>query len=182
MSWGAEQLFHRGSLHDPTGVHHRHPVHQSSHQGQVVGDPEDGHPQFVLELPHQAHDLGLHRNVQRGGGLVRHQDRGPGCQGHGDHDPLALPTGELVGVIPHPSCGVGNPHPGQKPHRFGSGLGAPEPRVFLQDLGDLPAHREYRVQRGHGVLKDHGDFPPPDPAPPRRIQPENVAAPEPDLP
>ena len=40
----------------------------------------------------------LHRDVQRGGGLVEHDDVRVRRQGSGNGDPLALTAGELVGI------------------------------------------------------------------------------------
>ena len=53
-------------------------------------------------------DLRLHRDVERGGRLVGHQDLGLGGERDGDHHPLAHAAAELVGIGVEPGRGVGN--------------------------------------------------------------------------
>ncbi len=55
-------------------------------------------PQLVDEVE----DLGLDRDVQRGGRLVGDEQLGLADQGHGDHDALAQSPGEFEGVLVDP--------------------------------------------------------------------------------
>ncbi len=62
-----------------------------------------------------------------------------------------------MGIVVHPGPGVRDAHPLQH-------LDGPRPGVLLAgalvlavDLGDLPADRVIRRQRGQRVLEDHGD-------------------------
>ena len=51
--------------------------------------------QELLQLLHQLEDLRLDRDVERGRGLVGNEQVRPQRQCDGDHDALALPTGQL---------------------------------------------------------------------------------------
>ena len=68
----------------------------------VVGDQQRGHAQPVLEVVEQGQDLGLDRDVERGGRLVGDQHPRLAGQRDRDHHPLAQPAGELVRVILQP--------------------------------------------------------------------------------
>ena len=104
-------------------------------------------------------DLGLHGDVEGGGGLVGDDDLGVVGDGHGDHRPLAHAAGELVRVGARPAlrrCGM--------PTRSSSST-ARSHACFLETslmgehrLGQLPADGVDRVQRRHRVLEDHGDL------------------------
>ena len=67
-----------------------------------MGDEHDGHPVLLLELAHQLEDLGLGGDVERGGGLVRDQERRLAGEGHRDHGPLAQASAQLIGELIHP--------------------------------------------------------------------------------
>ena len=62
-----------------------------------MGNQDVGQIARPLQLGQQVEDLRLHRDVQRGGGLVEHDDVRVRRQGSGNSDPLALAAGELVG-------------------------------------------------------------------------------------
>ena len=66
------------------------------HHRKVVRDEQIGQPQPVLQLQQQVDDLRLHRNVERGDRLVRHDQRRVQRQRAGDADALALPAGKRV--------------------------------------------------------------------------------------
>ncbi len=72
-------VVHRGGLHDPARVHHRDLVGDVGDHPEVVGDQDQAHVELALQLREQVHHLGLHGDVQRGGGLVGDdQRRAPG--------------------------------------------------------------------------------------------------------
>ena len=55
-------------------------------------------PELLLQVVEQVDDARLNGDVEGGDGLVEDQQLGLEDQGPGDADPLALATGELVGV------------------------------------------------------------------------------------
>jgi hypothetical protein len=46
----------------------------------------------------------------------------------------------------------------QRAQRLRTGCSGVQAQVQAHRLGDLLAHRQHRVQAGHGFLKDHGDL------------------------
>ena len=56
-------------LDNIAGIHDDQLFGQSSDDPQVVGDPNDGHADIVLEPIHQVNDLSLDGDVQGSGGL-----------------------------------------------------------------------------------------------------------------
>ena len=56
-------------------------------------------PRCCLQLLQQIHDLRLHRDVERGGGLVGEQEHGVQRERHRDHGALAHTAGELVWIL-----------------------------------------------------------------------------------
>jgi hypothetical protein len=104
------------------------------------------------------HDLGLHGDVEGGGRLVGDQHRGVERDGHGDHDALSHPAGELVRVGLDALLGPRDLHPLHEPDGLLLGVGLVHPPVLAEHLPDLPADREHGVERAQGVLEDHGDL------------------------
>ena len=94
-----------GVLDDPAGVHDGDLVGAAGHHAEVVGDEDHGHGTLPLLGGQEVEDLGLHRDVETGGGLVGQQQLGAAGQGDGDHDPLAHAARQLVGVVPHAALG-----------------------------------------------------------------------------
>ena len=78
--------------------HDAHAVGHALHDAEVVGDQQDRHAETVPETAEQSQDLRLHGHVEGRGRLVGDQQLRLVGQGHGDHDALALPPGELVGI------------------------------------------------------------------------------------
>ena len=155
-----EHLFERAGLHDPSLAHDRHPVGDLRDHTEVVGDEEEAHAALALELLHQSEDLGLHRHVEGGGRLVRDEQAGTAGGGHRDHHALALSAGEPVGVLVHAQLRPVDVHFGERLDRLRAGFPVAEARAGEPNrLDDLVADREHRVQRGHGLLEDHGDVP-----------------------
>ncbi len=111
-------------------------------------------------------DLRLHGHVERRGRLVGDDQRGLAEQGHGDHHALAHPAGELVGIGAHPLARRGHAHPLQHLGGAAPGFAAGRPAVCHQHLGELLAHAQVGVERGHRVLEDHRD-----PVAAHRLQP-----------
>ncbi|CAM5286418.1 Vitamin B12 import ATP-binding protein BtuD [Streptomyces fumanus] len=79
-------------------------------------------------------------------------------QGHGDHRALAHTAGELVRVVLGALRRVGDADLAEHLHRPRPALLLGGAGVLHERLGDLPAHRVVRRQRGQRVLEDHGDL------------------------
>jgi hypothetical protein len=114
-------------------------------------------PSCRPEVVEQPQDLGLHDDVERGGGLVGQQQRRSRRQRHGDVDPLAHPAAELVWVGRGAPAGVADPH--ALHHRDGPQPGSADadPRVRLDHLRDRIADAQDGVEPGQRVLEDHRD-------------------------
>ena len=86
-------------LHDIAEVHDRYPVAHGSHRAEVVGDEEVHQAQLGSETVQQREDLDACQRVQRGGRLIKDEQRWRRDQCARDTDALLLPATELVGVI-----------------------------------------------------------------------------------
>ncbi len=71
-------------------------------------DQHDRHPETLLQRLQKIKDLGLDRNVEGGGRLIRYQDVRLVRERHGDHDALALTTGKLVRIAVYTPLGLRN--------------------------------------------------------------------------
>ena len=154
----AEQFGRGGVLHQMPRVHDPHGVGDAGHHAQVVGDEEHGHAALAALLRDEAEDLALDGGVEGRGGFVRQQQVGLAGQGHGDHHALAHAAGKLVGVIVVTALCRGDAHLGEQADDLPPGLAAGQAQVQAQGLRGLHAHFQHRVERGHGLLEDHGDM------------------------
>ena len=102
-------------------------------------------------------DLRLHRDVERGRGLVGDEKVRSVCERHGDHDALALAARQLMWEGTETRRGIGDADIGEQRDDAIPQLVASDPAVQGQDLADLPLDCMERVQRRHGFLKHHGD-------------------------
>jgi hypothetical protein len=145
-------------LGGPAGVHDHDVVGDVGDHAEVVGDHEQRSMRLLLQLEQQVEDLGLHRGVQRGGGLVGDDHLRRQGHRHGDHGSLAHAAGELVRVVVHALCRVRNADPAQELHGSFGGLFLGYVLFVGPDhLGDLPAHPVQRMQAGQRVLEDDRD-------------------------
>ena len=115
-------------------------------------------PMRSCSADHQVEDLRLDGDVERGGRLVGDQQRRLAGQRHGDHRPLPHAARKLVRVGGGALLRRVDADRLQQAHRLALAL-APADAVAMQHqrLGDLPADRHHRVQRGHRLLEHHGD-------------------------
>ena len=148
-------LVRTGQLDHVAEVHDRDPVGNMAHDEEVVGDEEVGQVELLLELVKHVDDLGLDRDVQGGDGLVADDEVGVDRQGTGDADTLALASGELMGV----AGGVLGVE-ADVVHQFQDTLAA---LLFglvhvldIQGLADDVGDGHAGIQRGIGILEDHG--------------------------
>ena len=144
-----------GQLHHLAQVHHGDAVGDVAHHQQVVGDEEVGQAQLLLEVVKHVDDLRLNGHVQRGDGLVADDELGIDRQCAGDADALALATGKLVGVaggVLAVQADVAH----QLQNALLTLLLAGVELVHVQRLTDDVGDRHAGIQRGVGILKDHG--------------------------
>ena len=110
-----------------------------------------------LEPGDEIEHLGLDGRVEAGRRLVEDQERRIVRERHRDDHPLLHPAGELMGIA------RAAPSPGRRSARAPAPRGARSSDSLCagaadpEDLGDLLADRERRVQRGARVLVDHRD-------------------------
>ena len=121
-------------------------------------DVEGTDPVGAAELGHRVEHHLLGGDVETGGRLVEDQHLGLGQERHRQGDALDLATRELVGVALEELVVVGQAHLGQPVAR------ALQPRLRgadaaqLEQLDDLLADPDARVERRCGVLRDVGDL------------------------
>ena len=117
-------------------------------------------PNCCCRSREQLQYLGLHRYVQRCGGLVGNQKLRPVRERHGDEDALSLAAGELMRIVRIPFFRLRQGHGFQIRDHCVAHL-APRQRrlVGFNRFCNLPPDGHHRVQRGHRLLKDHRDAP-----------------------
>lgn len=147
---GAPVLFHAAPL-----AHDRHVIRQAAHDIQVMGDEQQSHAHFLLQLLQQLQDLRLNGHVEGGGGFVGDQQLGPGQHRHGDHHPLAFAAGELVRIIFQPGFGTADADPIQTLNNLTARRVAPHAAVQHQHFRQLFFDVVQRIERHHGFLKYH---------------------------
>ena len=178
-----EDVVQAAGLDDLAAVHDDDVVGDVGDHAEIVRDHQQRHAQFLLQVLHQAKDLGLDGDVERGGRLVRDQQRRPADQRHGDHRALAQAARQFERIGAQRAFGVGEADHAQ--HAFGqlvdlgaahaaarmlgrllhllaqrmdvaeAGAGA---AMQLDRLADLVAHGVERRQRGHRLLEDDRDL------------------------
>ena len=153
-----EECAHLVRLDHLSLPHHNDTLSQVSDDPHVVRDDHDAAPILVVQSSQYIQDLRLHRYIERRRGLIRDQQARFVGQGHRDHDALALAAGQLVGIVAHPACWIGNLDHGEQFHHSRRDLvaiqfGGMLPNRFI----DLKPDREDRVQCRNRVLEDHGD-------------------------
>ena len=138
----------------PAAPHPPEPVGARADDGQVVGDDPAGQAVLVPPVGEERQDLVLHRHVQGGDDLVRHQELRPHEEGPGDGQPLQLAAGKLRRGL-FQAAGV---HPALEQQGLDLRQALP-PAVLrspeLQGLLQEGAHPPGGVQAVEGVLGDH---------------------------
>ncbi len=140
------------------GVHDDDLVRARGHDAKVVGHQDHAHVPITLQGAQQSQDLGLHGDVESGGGLVGHEQPRRACQSDGDDHPLAHASRELVRVGAEAFGRGRDADLRQEGQRRLLRLGPVEVEMDLERLGDLVADPLDRVERCHRVLEDHGDL------------------------
>ena len=153
----------RCDLDESAEVHHRHAMAHVAHDRQVVRDEQEREPELTLEIGEEVQDLGLDRDVERGDGLVAHQEARAEGQRPCDPDPLPLAAAERMRVARHVIAGQAH-RVEQLAHPRG-GRAARGTEVAKR-LADDVADREARIQRRVPVLEHHLHRPPEGAEPP----------------
>ena len=108
-----------------------------------------------LQFLDQFEDLRLRGHVQGCGGFIGDQEGGIEDECHGNHDPLALSTGQLVRVGRVHVRRVRQLHLLQRAQHLALTFLTRQAGVLAQDLVDLPAAGDDRVKGRHWLLEDH---------------------------
>ena len=162
-----ENLRHRVGFDDFAFLHHRHIVGNFADDAEVMRNEEHRHIMARLELLQELEDLRLNGDVQGGCRLVGDKKIGPVGERHGDHHALALAAGELMREGAETRCRIRNANFLQKLDNAVLDLLGSPCAMQLQDFTDLPRDRMQGIERGHRLLKDHGDLGASDLAQPR---------------
>ncbi len=112
--------------------------------------------QLRLEPRDEVEHLRLDRRVEPGRRLVEDQQRRVLRERHGDHDALLHASGELVRIAIQHRARIGDLHQRERLARPVHRLGAAD-AAYREDLRDLAADADRRVQRRARVLVDHRD-------------------------
>ena len=152
-----EDRFAGGLFDDFPGLHHAHTLSDAAHQIEVVADQQQRHAKTLLQGLEQNQNLALHCHVQRRGGFVGDQQLRLARQGHGDHYPLPLATGQLMGIGLEPLFGFLDADQLQQLQNPRLRRVARQALVHQQGFADLLFDAVQRVERGHRLLEDHRD-------------------------
>ena len=145
-----EQLLGGRLLDNLAGVHNRDVMGDLGDQCQVVRNEDHGKAELGLKVVKQLDDLLLDGNVQSGRGLVADDQLGIAGKGHSDQNALTLTTGKLMRIALERTLGV-------EAHELQELLGATG-AAALGELLHLGGNEHGGVERGQGVLIDHGDI------------------------
>src|SRR4030095_15919569 len=105
----------------------------------------------------EVEDLLLDGDVKRRGRLVGDQKLWVASKRHCDHRALTHAARKLVRVLVHPLLRRGYSYVTQQLAGAAAWLVAGEPAVANQRFADLLADRVGRIERGHRLLKNHGE-------------------------
>ena len=153
-----KDLLNAAGLYRLTAIHHQHPIGDIGHDAHIVGDKDHPHRHLLLQDGNELQNLRLDGDIQRRGWLIGYQHRRPTGERHGDHHPLAHAAGELVRIAREHLFRLGNTHLIEHLFRRAQRLFAPQPLVQAQGFGNLLADGKNRIQRGHRLLKNHGQI------------------------
>ena len=169
-------------LHDSPGIHDGNLVTDLGNNAHVVGDEDDCSAGAFLKILGQVENLSLDGHVQGRRRFVRDEELRLTEKCHRDHDTLLHPPGQLVWVGGEALFRIRDPHRSEHLRGTLAHLGPLQSEAEFQHLPHLSLDREHRVQRGHGVLEDHGDLVPPDVRQLFGGESQDVGARKPDLP
>ena len=93
-----QQLVGRTFLDHFAAIHHDGAGADPGDDAEIVADQDDGGAEIAVEFAQQFEDLRLDGDVERGGRLVRDQQRRLVAHAHRQHHALAHAAGELVRI------------------------------------------------------------------------------------
>ena len=158
MAGVGEQVAGRAVFDDAPGVHDPDALAHAGDHAEVVADQQDGRVDARAQLVDQVEHLGLDRGIEAGRRLVEHEQARVAAQGHGDHHALLLAAGELKRVTTQRVAGVGHGDALEGAAGALERVLAGHAEVGAEDLGDLVAHPDRRVQRRRRILVDHAQL------------------------
>ena len=170
MLRAAKQLAARRQFHELAEVHDGDSVAEELHRREVVRDEQAREAHVALQVAQQIEDRGLHRDVERGHGLVGDQHARLDDQRAREADALSLAAGELVRIavaqlgaeahiVEHPlDARVELPASRQavQPQRLADDVAAAHPRVERR-VRVLEHHVQLAPQRAHGAAREVRD-------------------------
>ena len=128
-----------------------------------MGDKEHSPSFFCRAAGYQAaqkfHHLLLCICIQRCSGFVRNKQFRTACQSDGNSHTLPHTSAEMMRILFCPEFRIRNTHLSQKFHRTAPRFSPAHLLMSTDCLCNLPAHRDHRIQRRHGILKDHRNIP-----------------------
>src|SRR5579885_109618 len=152
-----KQLLDRRLFHFAAGIHDDHPLRGFRHHAEIVSDENDGGAELVLQVENNVEDLRLDGDIERGGRLVSNQHLRIARKRHCDHGALTHAPGQLMRVSLGALLRLGNTGEAQHGDRLVPRILAADVFVQQHRFRNLAADGEHRVERGHRLLKDHGD-------------------------
>ena len=127
---------------------------------EVMGDEQDGHAEVALKFTKLVEDLGLDRDIERGGRLIGDQEIRSCREGHGDHHPLLHSATELMRIVTETTGGIVDSDSIEPADDFSIDVGDIG-SVEFDHFRNLAADRIDGIERCGGFLKDVGNLPTP---------------------
>lgn len=153
-------------FNDAPSVHDGDAMGDLGDHTEVVSNKQEGQFHFAAELVEQFEDLFLNGDIESGGGLVGDEQFGIGGESHGNHDALAKSAGKLMRQLPGADIGLGNGGSFEGSVNATLQVRTRDMRfVGANSFLNLRANAHDGIQRGHRLLKNHGDLAAADGAP-----------------
>jgi hypothetical protein len=171
MARRGEERVAVGHLHHLPEVHHGDAMADVAHDRQVVRHEQVREAELRLQVHQQVHHLRLHRDVERGDGLVADDQLGIQREGAGDAEALPLAARELVRVLRrrlgpeadareqplHPLLALDARHAGEVPERLGDDLAGGHSRVERR-VRILEDDLQVLAPLAHLLARERGDL------------------------
>ena len=93
MFWSDEDIGRPAFLDDSAEIHHRDPVAQAAHHGEIMGDEDHRETHLRPELDQEIDDLRLDRDIERRDAFIGDDQFRLDRKGARNADALALPAG-----------------------------------------------------------------------------------------
>ena len=155
----AREIARRQLLDDPAALHHGDPIGDLRYHREIVTDENHRLPPIVRKSLQEAQNLRLRAGIERGGRLVGDEQRWPEHRGCRDRDPLPLASGQFIRIAVERTGGVRKTDPVERLARRLGCLTGRHPMMQSDGFRNLIADAPQRIERGHGLLKDHADLP-----------------------